>query len=204
MKTSSTKSASVAHVVLAHAAGAIEAVPTEVAPSPPETFVASKLGRGNRPQRSQIDLALKVATEVRESPHYVQQFGAAAPNPVSVADALTLARGWSDKLQNAAAWYEYVKQQEHAAWKQAFTVSAPLRVPLEISLARDASVADSFPSLAAFFASGKERAQKGVATRKKNKAAKAAAATSSTPVTATQAAPVISDPLKTAAVRLLN
>jgi hypothetical protein len=186
MKKLSKKSTSVAHTVLAQAAGVTEPVPTEVAPSPPETFVASTQARGNRPQRTQINLALKVAAELRGSANYTQQFGDAAPNPVSVADALTLARGWSDKLQNAKAWYDYVRQEENIAWKQAFTISNPLRVPFEFRLARDASLADEYPSTDAFFGTAKVAAKKAIVTKKKKKekAEKLAAATSSTPATA--------------------
>ena len=177
------KSPAVSDTVQAQPTGIAEPVPVSIAPTPPSTYVPSVLQRGMRPQQSQINLALKVATELRGSANYTQQFGDTAPNPVGLADALTLARGWSDKLQNAKAWYEYVRQQENVAWKQAFTLSAPLRVPFEFRLARDASVAEEYPSLEAFLGTAKAAAKKGVATRKKKAEKKMGTAAAATPPT---------------------
>lgn len=186
MKEPSTNAiASTTNAAAAQPPGVVEPIPTALAPTPPSSYVPVAVPRGSRPQRSQINLALKVATEVRASSDYLQQFGNSAPNPVSVADALTLASGWSDSLQNATAWYEYVKQQEYLAWKQALAIVSPLRVPFEFRLVRDASVVEDYPSLNAFFAVARAAARKAVATKKKDKenAAKAAsAAPTSTPL----------------------
>jgi hypothetical protein len=80
----------------------------------------------------------------------------------------------------------------------------PLRVPFEFRLQRDATTAEGeFPSLKAFFGAAKERAQRGAATKKKNKAKAKESAETQAP-SQTQSAAVVTDPLKTAAVRLLN
>jgi hypothetical protein len=209
MKTHAHKSTTVSEATndTAVPTGLVEPVPTAAAPPPPENYAVLPVERGNRPQRIQVSLALKVATELQSRSDYAELFGNAAPNPVSVADALTLAKGWSDKLQNATAWYQYVKQEEHAAWKQALTLTNLLRVPFEFRLARDASIGDLLPSLAAFLGAATARAVRGVITRKKNKAAKQAtpaSASSTSSSTTTSSADVLSDPLKAAAVRLLN
>ncbi len=190
------KSVAVADTVLAPTPSAAEPLPSGVAPTPPSTYVQVKLTRaGRRPLRAQVNLALKVATEIRGSTDYVQQFGSAAPNPGTVADALTLARGWSDKLQNATAWYEYVRQQENLAWTQATAILAPLRVPFEFRLARDASLAEEYPSTEAFFGAASANATKAAATRKskkKEKEAAAAALAASAPTVTPTPAPAVS------------
>ncbi len=61
------------------------------------------------------------------------------------------------------------------AWKHAFGLTDPLRVPFEFRLTRDATIGQELPTVAKFFAASKEAAQKAVAT-KKRKASEAAAA----------------------------
>jgi hypothetical protein len=175
-KTIAKKTASVSHIILAQASGVTDPLPTADPPSPPKGFVPSKLGRGNRPQHAQIELAPRAATELRTSTTYAAQFGSAAPDPNSVADALTLARSWSDKLKGAGDWHDYVRHQEHLAWKHAMALSAPLRAPFEYRQERDTTLSKNWPSLEAFFGAAKERALKGLATKKKNKEAAAQAA----------------------------
>jgi hypothetical protein len=205
--SSAQKPVAVTNQILARAVGATDPVPTESAPTPPAGFVPlTKLGRGGRPQRVQINAAGKAAAELRGSTHYAEQFGTAAPSPTSMADALENARAWSDKLQNAAAWYRYVKQEETLAWRHAQTVCDPFRVPFEFRLARDPSVGDEYPSVAVFLGAAKARAKKGAATRKRNRAAKeAAVAKPAAPAeTSAGSATPVADPVKAAAVRPVN
>jgi len=203
-KTIAKKTASVSHQILAQgqSTGVTDPVPTTLAPSPPEGFIAAKIGRGNSILRSQVAIAPKAAAEVQKSTTYLQQFGSAAPDKASVADALTTASAWSGVVQNAAAWYSYVRQQESAAWKHATSLTDPLRIPFEFRQARDASVAKEFPSLASFYAGPKVRAQKAVATKKKN----AAAATAQSKMATAPAveAPPQAAPAATLATKELN
>lgn len=184
-KTIATKTASVSHSILGQAAtGSVtvtDPVPTTVAPSPPTTYVATKLGRGFRPQRAQIAIAPKMASELRASATYAEQFGAGAPAAASVADALVNAGGWSGTRQNAQAWYNYARQQENLAWKHAFGLTDTLRVPFEFGEARDATIGEALPSTAKFFGATKESGKKAAATRKKNRAEKAALAAQAPP-----------------------
>lgn len=172
-KTIAKKTASVSHPILAQASGAgvTDPVPTTASPTPPTGYVPTKLGKGLRPQRAQIAIATKVASELRSSTTYAQQFGSSAPDAAAVADALDHASAWSGTLQNATAWYQYVKQQENLAWKHALGSTEALRVPFEFHLSRDATVGEALPSTAKFFGASKEAAKKGAATRKRNEAA---------------------------------
>lgn len=105
---------------LVHGGGVTDPLPHADPPAPPEGFVVSRIGRGGaRPQRVQLELALHSANELRASAEYAKQFGDSAPDKGEIADALTVARAWSDKLQKAADWHAYVVQQEHRAWKHA-------------------------------------------------------------------------------------
>ncbi len=176
-KSIAKKTVSVSHAVLGQVAAAtvVDPAPTATAPSPPAGYVSTKVGRGNRPQRAQVAVASKMATELRAYGSYAQEFGSAAPDPSTLADALETAANWSGSLQNAAAWYQYVKQQEYLAWKHALGLTDSLRVPFEFQMSRDASVGESLPSTAKFFAARMETGAKAAATRKKAAAEKAAA-----------------------------
>jgi hypothetical protein len=206
MKKVAKKTASISHVILAQASGVTDPVPMESSPSPPAGYVPTKAGRGFRPQRAQVAIATKAAGELRGSTTYTEQFGTAAPDPASVADALTNAAAWSGKLQNATAWYQYVKQQEGLAWKHALSLTDPLRVPFEFRLSRDATIGQELPSVAKFFAAAKDTAKKGVATKKKKAADKAAAAKKAATAASSSAVvtAAVTDPVKAAAVKLLN
>ena len=206
-KSIAKKTATVSHVILAETAGVTDPLPTVDPPTPPSGTVSVKLGRAYRPLKSQINLAPKAANELRSNTGYALTFGSSAPDAGNVADALTTASEWSGKLQLASAWYGYVKQQEALAWKHALGVTEPLRVPFEYQSERDPSVAKTFPSLTAYFAAPKERAAKGLATKKRNKLAARAAATAQPATAATAAAPATTSPtdaVKAAAVKLLN
>jgi hypothetical protein len=211
MRKQTTDAESVTHTVLAAAAGVTDPLPTVDPPSPPAGYVPpSKVGRSPRPQRAQLQLAPRVATELHNATSYVQQFGDAAPDPGGLASSLTLARAWSDKLQLASAWYKYVQQQEHLAWKHAMGLMGELKVPFDFRAARDPSVATEFPSTAAFLAESSDRSKRAAATRAKNDKAAVKKAKEQVQPPPTQppagnggAAPV-SDPVKAAVVKLLN
>jgi hypothetical protein len=198
-RTIAKKTASVSHPILAQAAGVTvtDPVPTEKAPSPPAGYVPTKLGKKYRPQRTQVAIAPKVASELRASTGYAELFGSGAPPAASVADALETATAWSGTLQNATAWYQYVKQQEDLSWQHALGLTDPLRATFDFKLSRDATLAETLPNTASFFGAAKESAKKGVATRKKNEAVKKAA-------TAQPTSPTPPSPPATTAAKLLN
>jgi len=193
--------------LIARATSAIDPLPTQDPPVPPEGYTPTPLPRGTRPQRLQVAIAPKAAEELRAATSYAQQFSDAAPDAASVADALVTARAWSDHLQKAAAWHKYVQEQEHRAWTHALGLSDNLKDPFLFRQKRDPTVVERFPSLAQFLGAPAERAKRGASTRKNNKK-KAAKAKGATPPPTQPTPPpaeiVVTDPVKTAAVKLLN
>lgn len=211
MKSKSIVSKSVVvSKVLANGAGVTDPLPHADPPAPPEGFVASRLGRGVRPQRTQIELAPQSANELHASTEYAKQFGDSAPDKGEVADALTVARAWSDKLQKAANWHAYVAQQEHRAWKHALALTSELEVLFAFRMEREPKLKKQYPSLSQFLAVKKASAKRAVVTRKakekgKQKGEGKAASPPPSPSpssSGTGLAPI--DPLKAAAVKLLN
>ena len=178
MKTTKKTAASKSATSTVSPIGVTDPIPTVDPPAPPDGFVPMKLGRGGRPRKSQMNLASKAATELRKSKDYAAWFGAQVPAAGDIADAFTTAASWSSKLQLAKAWAEYVRQEESLAWKHALGQADGLRPEFEYRSARDNAVAQSLPSMTAFFAAPKESAVKAAATRKRavNEAAAAAKA----------------------------
>ena len=191
-KSVAKKTVSVSHAVLGQVAAAsvVDPLPTETAPSPPAGYVKTTVGRGLRPQYAQIAVATKMAAEIQAYTAYTQEFGTAAPDPSSLADLLITAASWSGALQNATAWYQYVKEQENLAWKHAIGLTDALRIPFEFQTSRDASIAETLPSTTKFFAAPRERGAKAAASRKKA-AAEQAAANAKAVAAGAGAAPVV-------------
>ena len=130
----------------------------------------------------------KVATELQGYAQYKEVFGATAPDADTVAAALENASEWSAAYSNAEAWFKYVQQQMVLAWRHATGLTDSLKGPFDIAASRDATIPEALPSTAKFFAVPKEIAQKAVATRKKNKAAKSGSAQAAAPAPAVTAA----------------
>jgi hypothetical protein len=213
MKTPNKKSRSLSplHPSLAAVAGVTDPIPTEDPPQPPAGYMPSaRLSRTLRPQHIQVELATRVAAELLASTSYTQRFGNAAPNRESIAASLTQARAWSDKLRLANDWVTYVRQQEHLAWKHAMGLVGDLKVPFEFHAGRDPSMLAELPSLATFLGESNARAKRGAATRARKKkrdekgGAVADGAAGKAPAAPPATAVVVTDPVKTAAVKLLN
>jgi hypothetical protein len=131
---------------------ATDPLPTNHTPAVPVGFdPAINAGRGNAPRRVQIELAPKVAYELQTVPDYAAQFGKSAPDASQLAGGLKIARAWNDELTLAEAWVTYVRYQTRVAWKQSDVGMTALQKQFQALRQRDPSLAERYPSLAAFF-----------------------------------------------------
>ena len=162
--------------LVAQASGLARALPDADAPSPPSAFdpaAMRSLGRKLQPRHAQVELAPTVASELRRNgAAYAQQFGDAVPPAEEVADALTLAHGWSAKVRNAERWLLYARYEEQLAWQHAFSLTDVVRVAFRARRARIPTVADHYPALATFFDLLKQAAARANATKRANRDAK--------------------------------
>jgi len=187
--------------LVAQAAGLASALPSADAPSPPATFnpAAKGSGRGVSPRYQQVELVPNIVNELANK-QYTQQFGDAVPAAGDVADALTLAHGWSAKVRTAEQWQVYTRYEEQLAWQHAFTQLDALEPSYAARRTRTPAVAEQYPSLTKFFDLPKESAAKGVATKKAKRDAKAkGASTSASSTTDAAASTVVAEPVKTGA-----
>ena len=193
--TTSKKAVRTHHVVdptlVAQAAGLASALPAADAPSPPAMFdpaAKGSLGRpGFSPRYAQVELVPNIVNELKNSSQYTQLFGDGVPAAGDVADALTLAHGWSAKVRNAEQWQVYTRYQEQLAWQHAFTQLGALEPSYTARRNRTTAVAEQYPSLTKFYDLPKEAAAKGVATKKAKRDAKAKGASTSASSTAADA-----------------
>jgi hypothetical protein len=188
-------------VLVAQAAGLASALPSADAPSPPATFdpaAKGSLGRGLNPRYAQVELVPNIVNELANSSLYVQQFGDVVPAAGDVADALTLAHGWSAKVRNAETWQVYTRYQEQLAWQHAFAQLGALEPSYTARRTRTPAVVDQYPSLTKFFDLPKESAAKGAATRKAKRDAKAKGASASSTTADAAASTGVTEAGKTA------
>ena len=193
-------------VLVAQAAGLASPVPSADAPSPPATFdpaAKGSLGRGYNPRYAQVELVPNIVNELKSSTQYTQQFGDAVPAAGDVADALTLAHGWSAKVRAAEQWQVYTRYEEQLAWQHAFTQLGGLEPSYTARRTRTPAVAEQYPSLTKFFDLPKQAAAKAVATKKaiRDETAKKKATSSASSQTTADAAAstAVTEPAKTGA-----
>jgi hypothetical protein len=147
-------------------------LPKHEAPKAPDGFVPGPLGallRNGRPAPVQVALAPKMAGEIRSSVSWIALLGASAPSHTAVADALSVAAGWSHQLALAQAWFEYVRRQEAVAWKHATGVLDSVRQPFRLVSDHDPKVAAAFPATTQYFGFARAKAQRAANARKNKK-----------------------------------
>ncbi len=174
----------------------------ETSPSPPTEWRPTPTRkvrgfRGLRPKQDQITNATASAKELQSSTTYVADFGATAPDPMAMAYTLTNASKWRDQWAAAKRWMAYCGEQRIAWENEAMTQMNGLQPPFDYAVSRNQEIARKYRATARFMDTTKVITERGVATRRANKAAKKKAEAQSPP-TSTQSS-AASPPVVTAA-----
>jgi hypothetical protein len=124
---------------------------------------------------SQTASASAVATEIKTSTSYSDDFGRDAPAATTVATALNAVAAWAREAKHAEAWAVYAKNQSELANHYAMQVMTKLKGEVEHALTNHPELADKYPMTVQFLSARSEMAQRGAATRKAKAKAKAGA-----------------------------
>jgi hypothetical protein len=144
------------------AIASVHPVPTSVSAPPAEWLAPEKLGKkGRRPKHGLILAAPTLATELQTNAAAIAaELGPKAVDPAQLAAAIDLANSWSGAEQKAATFHVYTKVERSASWDAALKLMSSMRLGVQFAVARDATFADRFPTVAKAFAPGKRSKKK--------------------------------------------
>jgi hypothetical protein len=142
-------------------------------PAPP----AGAASPGGANYRSRLPTATELATlpgavsDLKRFATFAQVFAVTGLPYAQVLQAFDVGSQWSTMRVATSAWQVYCMIQEGIAWGTIRAMMDSLRPVFEIACAADASLATTYPSLAALFGARKAISAKAVATKRANKAA---------------------------------
>jgi len=178
----------------------------DLPPIPPGAVQQDLLAfRGNHPRMSEVAAVPDVVLEVSTSTTYASIFGPSMPAAGPFVVMLQNAAGWTSQRVALEAYLGYAKGQEGLAWKAVRPNLDLARAVYEVAVTKNPTeVPVMFPALTRLFDVNVSLGKKANATRKRNKATKAAkgaaasaTANASTTTTSTAAAPAATSPSTT-------
>jgi hypothetical protein len=153
----------------------VNPVPTVAYPIIPASFavVPLKKFKGYLPNHYELAAVAGAVSDLLRFTTYGSVMGASAVPAETLGESLSRAIQWRDLRDETEAFAVYVKTEDATAWKEAMGYVDEVRPLFTYAVAKNASLATQFPSLAAFLAASKELALEGAATRVKKAKAKA-------------------------------
>lgn len=125
-----------------------------------------------RPTDEQVKAASGMASEIADEKTYREDFGKRAPEPAAVSSALARAHALSDELARAEAWLAYLKGESASAWQRALELTGRFQEHFDIADRADPEIARRYPDTTTFYRARSKSAERAVATRRRNRAAK--------------------------------
>ena len=144
-------------------------------PSPPAGFVPTNGDdyRGVMPKKSELVVLDDVVTELQNSTDFTAIFGRTLPSVAIIIGLFNGGAQWSSARAKASAFDAYCRAQEGLVWIDLRNLIAKIKPVFEQAVSSDSSLAGEFPALGRLLGAQSAIAQRGVATRKANKAAAA-------------------------------
>ena len=106
-------------------------------------------------------VAPTLATELRTNAAAIAaELGPKTLDPTQLAAAIDLANSWTGAEQKAATFHLYTRAERSASWDAALKLMSSMRLGVQFAVARDATFADRFPTVAKAFAPGKRPKKK--------------------------------------------
>jgi hypothetical protein len=126
-----------------------------------------------KPTSGQVAAASGAADEARATATWTSDFGAFAPDPHTLATALTNASSWRDAWSNAQTWLAYCSVQRRLWEDAALTYVAELKCVFDHASAADVTIAKRYPSLARMVDGRSEGSRRAARARKARRARQA-------------------------------
>jgi hypothetical protein len=125
-----------------------------------------------RPTDEQVNLADGLVREISGPSTWAEDFSKRAPAAEALSSALGRAMALRKERARAEAWFKWLDQEQAIAWQQVLELTGKLQTHFDVADAADPNIALRYPKMKAFFGVRADIAARGVATRKKNRAAK--------------------------------
>ena len=145
----------------------IPAVPSDYVPKSGVTY------RGAAPKKTELLVLAAAVKNLAEFASYTQVMGPYAPPYAETLALFTVVYQWSSMRTAASAWDAFCVDQEGLGWTTLRPVMERLRPLLELAVKADPTLLVKLPALATLLGARTAIAQKGVATRQRNRQSKA-------------------------------
>jgi hypothetical protein len=144
-------------------------------PSVPSDYVADSGAtyRGVTPKKTELLVLAAAVKNLAQFASYTQAMGPYAPPYAATLALFTVVNEWSAMRTASSAWDAYCVDQEGLGWATLRPVMERLRPLFDIAVSADPTLLVKLPSLATLLGARTAIAQKGAATRKRNRVAKA-------------------------------
>ncbi len=146
-----------------------------VIPPVPSEYVAQSGAtyRSVSPKKAELLVLPQAVKNLAQFASYAQVMGPYAPPYEETLALFTVVNQWSAMRTASSAWDAYSVDQEGLGWATLRPVMERLRPLFDIAVSADPTLLVKLPSLATLLGARTAIAQKAVATRQRNKAAKA-------------------------------
>jgi hypothetical protein len=144
-------------------------------PSPPAGFVPTSGAdyRGVMPKTAELAVLQDAVTEIQQCTDFTSIFGRTLPSVAVILGLFNSGAQWSSTRAKSEAFDDYCRTEEGLVWIEIRQMMAKIQPVFTQAVASDVTIGAQFSALGRLLGAQKAIAQRGVATRKANRAAKA-------------------------------
>jgi hypothetical protein len=121
------------------------------------------------PTTAQLQEVKGVIAELQGVTSFATDLGTDDVDAAGYVNDLSLAQGWTTEATTAEGWVAHAKSQRELAWHSVLAKTEKLKPYLKLKLESNPALAAKYSALAAFAGARSQAAQRGAATRQKNK-----------------------------------
>ncbi len=138
-------------------------------PATPENFEPTGGHGGAKVTKAELATLPLAIQDLQRFSTYAQVLGSTAPSIDEVLSTFTVALQWSMMRKGTVSWAEYAKEQEDIVWVVMRVLMERLKGAFELAAKTTPSLGTTFVHLRTFLGVKTVSAQKGAATKRRNK-----------------------------------